>query len=152
MLPSLKQFLKTTASAKEVGLLVVDNPTDTGSILTTIHTHHYAILHHLNHLATALQNYPRVVIDATKLPAASYKSLYDVICQYPTGSVELLQPDQTDYLTVSTHQTDQSLLIVVSAITLRQIQKDFDVLSKVGAVWRAESTPEPARHQIGPTQ
>lgn len=131
---SLDDFLKHTLSQKEVSLVIARDETELERFREILEKHEF-----------------RQAVDTTELfkyimsPSKVYftprhnmsKNVYDFVVQYSTGQVEIFNADRMKSEVKMPIYKDVSVVLLLTAETLKNTQKEFPVLETVGITYQS---------------
>lgn len=130
---SIKEFLSMMAGGKEAGLMIAKNEAELSNFAKAIERSDFKRLVSVLKYQNADYSWYVVINDR-----GEYKKIYDFICQYPLTIVSLF--DSVDSKTVSFKPDYKNAVIFIATEEiLRDFQKaGFDLLGRVGPVYRSE--------------
>lgn len=135
---SLDEFLSRLASGREIGAIIAPDEATKSRFKHHLRAQHFSLVSKPNTLAAALNHHHKVMIDPTDMDERERKQLYDVVCQYPTGSIQITDQKTFKTYVVNRALQDHEVIIVLTAKELAELQRTFPLLDNLGMVWREE--------------
>jgi len=135
-IPEVDQFVEYLGGSTEVGLIVCGTEAQRLEVIGYLSTQRFATVRSIGSLWHTLDVHRRITIEPSILEQNDRKQLYDLVCQYQTGSIELV-----DQLTLQTRQTtrdlsEHRLIMILTTDQLNTWQSEYNWLSKLGMTIR----------------
>lgn len=132
---SFVDFLKHTASQKEVSLVIAKDKTELRELKSTLDQQKFIqLVDHpdfFKYITTPSKIY---FMAQSQLP----KRVYDFIIQYPTGQIEIFDKEKMRSISMSPIYKDVAVLVLITKEALENTQKSgFQVLENVGLTYQS---------------
>ena len=131
----IKDFFEGIGGDGDIGLYVAAADADRAAVVAQAENHGYRVAHDWKGVFNLLkENGKACIACGAELP----KPLYDLICQYEDrgGAVQIMDKETMQFQTVQYDSHKTRLALVITEADLAQVQKSFDILSRVGLTER----------------
>jgi len=134
---ALDKFISHCVPSKDIHLLIAQNNNEFFNIEETLKKHKYHKCIDINQFIDSLNTYQKIYLTVDNLLD---KTLYDFICQYPTGQISLSIPEKGGNISINPDYKSTSILILITKENLfSKVEKDkFTLLDKVGMVFQTD--------------
>lgn len=133
---NFKAFIQHLEGSTEVGAVIAKNSQTKDNLLEGLKKDQFAVVTNITTLPLTVTHHHRVAIDPASMGEAARKTLYDFICQYPTGSIQVDNFHDFDSKLIKRSLAEHRTIIVVDEKELSELEKQFPILESVGMVWR----------------
>lgn len=130
-----QEFIKFTNSQKEVSLAIAKNEEELKEFKEALEKHHFRQATEVSQLMLHMDSATKLYFILTDNLS---KDLYDFILQYPTGRVQIFNPDKMkSNISVPVYK-DVSIVLVIAKDDLAKLQNsEFPILENVGITYQS---------------
>lgn len=129
---SIEEFLSVITGSREVGLVIAKNEAEISSFAKAMDRFDFKLLDSVFEYQNTNHGWYVIVNDKAK-----FKEIYDFVCQYPLTVISLFDAQNSKTVTIKP-KYQHSVVLVITEEILREIQlAGFDLLGRVGPVYRS---------------
>lgn len=136
----LKNLIKYSKGSKEISLIVAKDVKSQKKLTSQLKDQHFSYISSFKTLPFAITHHTKVIVDLNKIIKNQPKLAYDFISQYSSGSVQIVDPKDFTSQIIDTPSMDHCVVAIISEKELKKLQKTWQILDKIGMVWRQQTT------------
>ncbi len=139
IIKSLDRFIGHLEGSREVGAIITQDEAVKAKLKQYLQSQYFSLVTRPVTLVAALSHHHKIMIDPIDMNESEYKQLYDIVCQYPSGSLQITDPRTFRVYNTNRILRDHKTVIILTKKELVKLQKAFPFLDSLGMVWRDEA-------------